>query len=657
MIGRSAVIPCAVAGAVLYMAAFGLLVGAGVSRTWQLAAAAALLLVGAAVLIQLAARRARADGRLSRRLRVAIPGVAALIGLGLIGYWLAGSPTGGWGLCGICLLYLGIGHVLSEVRSWDDQPADRGVRWSIGCAGLFAVGLLICLTASAPVGLGLAGLALLAAPAGLTLMSEDVLDERLRLPASGVPVALALIAVGAAGLVLVAGVPLRFVVIGGVLLFLLVGAIASNTQADVLVVATAAALIWSLSPRPVDETRTVDVSRGEPVLVALGDSFMSGEGAQKFFVGTNEPGVNECRRSQTAYAHIVAANAHEQLAFYACSGAVATHLHAVARWPGDPVGDGTPDKGMTQLAQLRGLLQDPAVDVELVIVSIGGNDAGFADIAAACLAPRSCVELGQLWLNRLAKVATRVRAAYDAIRLAVGERVPVLAVPYPQPISADSCDDSLLEDDEHQFLNGFVGELNRVVEETSTAAGFHYLEEMEVALSGGLRICDGDEDEIGVNFLPLATVDGVADQAVNPVNWIHNFLHPNERGHKAMAFALEQWRERNRAPAASRGPVSPAREFEPKRLEEIMEPDPDAWCDGPGDDPLYCGRDDEEWALTQLGLLLLAAAIPAALLVAGFWLLWLKRLRRTRPWFEQRLGPPGDQPGSADAAVQSASST
>ena len=638
MISRSALVPCAIAALVLYVVAFGILIAGGAGRTWQMVLLAALVLVAATVLMQLTVRRVRADDLLSRTWRLVIPGVVALVGLGLVVYWLAGNPTGGWGLFGLCMHYLGIGQMLSEVRSWDDRPSLRGVRWSAGCAAVYAAGLLLCLLVSAPHGLALAGIALLAAPAGLTLMSEDVLDERLRLRWSGVPLGLVLIGAGALLLALLVGVPSLFVVIGVVALLLLVGAIASNTQADILVLVTAAALVWAATPRPVAESGTVDVSAGEPALVSLGDSYMSGEGAQKFFEGTNRPGVNECRRSPTAYAHRAAADAGEHLAFYACSGAVAAHLHAVARWPGEPVDDGTPDEGMTQLAQLKALLDLTAVDVRLVVVSIGGNDAGFADIGAACLAPGSCVALGQRWLTRLAGVAGKVERAYDAIRRTVGRDVPVLAVPYPQPIREESCPASLLDDDEHQFLAGFVGELNRAVANAARNAGLHYLEGMEGALTGGLRICEGDEDEIGVNFLPLATVDGLTDQVVNPVNWIHNSLHPNERGHAAMAGAFADWRAANPAPDAL-DPLAAREPFAPAELDEIMSPAPASYCGGPGDDPAFCGRDDEDWALTQIGLLLLYASMPAALVVAGCWLLWLELLPRTRPWWERRLTP------------------
>ena len=86
----------------------------------------------------------------------------------------------------------------------------------------------------------------------------------------------------------------------------------------------------SSAPRDVEATRGV---------VAFGDSFISGEGAPKFFDGTDRRGDdrNECRRAPTAYPALIALRGGEPtgcrsgqgieglsndgLDFYACSGA------------------------------------------------------------------------------------------------------------------------------------------------------------------------------------------------------------------------------------------------------------------------------------------------------------------------------------------------
>jgi hypothetical protein len=95
----------------------------------------------------------------------------------------------------------------------------------------------------------------------------------------------------------------------------------------------------------------------------------------------------------------------------------------------------------------------------------------------------------------LDEVEDRVGEAYREIRAAVGAEAPVLAVPYPQPIRESSCDYSLLEDDEHRFLHGFVEQLNGVVRQAARDARFYFLGEMEGAFSDRFRICDGRSED------------------------------------------------------------------------------------------------------------------------------------------------------------------
>ena len=431
-----------------YLLAFGLLSLGGARRTAPVVLVAAALLVVAAVLTQRLLREARRTGRPGPRTRLLVPLAIMAAGAGLVAYWALGGSTGGWGLAGVCALYLGAGQALAEVRARRDAPRWRGPAVSAACAALFAAGLLLCLGVSAP-WLLVAAVALLLAPVGLTLTSEDVLrrpPRALRLGLAAGPLAAL-----AGGLLLpVAGVPAAFTWPAVAALFVLVGAIASNTQADVLLIVTVIGLIWAATPRPAEPAGTIEPERGASALAALGDSYMSGEGARRFFEGTNDAGVNECRRSPTAYAHLVVlAGAAEHLAFYACSGAVASHLHRRGKW--EP----------TQLAQLRSLLDRSGADLDLVLVSIGGNDAGFATIGMACLAPGSCVERGQAWLTRLEEVGRRLRSAYAEIRRVVRDDVPVVAVPYPDPIRETPCGYSLLGEDEHRFLHRFVEQLSR----------------------------------------------------------------------------------------------------------------------------------------------------------------------------------------------------
>jgi lysophospholipase L1-like esterase len=644
----------------LYLLAFAAVTAGGANRSKLVVWGAGALLVAAAILFQLAMGRARSLDLFRRaRRRVPLALVATGAVLAAVAIW---TKVGGGALAlfGVSAAYLGLGHWLAELRTRKGKwrgPIVCGL-----CAVAFAAGLALCYW----VGewwLLLSGLALLAGPIGLTLLSEDVIEGRLLARLTGW--LWALVGVGAAllGVVLLMKVAevskeLAWPLAAGLLV--LVGAIASSSQADVLLVVTVLALAWTALPVGAGTGDALDPNGSGPMLVALGDSYMSGEGAARFFEGTNDAGENECRRAPTAYAHRLVefdrADTITRLGFYACSGALADELHE------------EPKFGEIQLERLRADKQAGA-DIEVVIVSIGGNDADFSTIGAACLAPGSCVVRGEVWLKLLDDVAKEAEVAYGKIRGAVGHTVPIVVVPYPVPIAPGSCGYSLLEVDEHRFLHRYVKQLNGVLRQAARNARVYFLDRMAEAFSNDLRICDSERrQDAGVNFVALKSVNGLVDQALNPGKWIHNSLHPNELGHEAMATALDDWLRTHPpgTPGKPQGADIPQR-FTRKSLEQLMGAAISYCGDTDGDQPAHCDRDDEPWAITQIGILLAKSAFPALVLVAGCWLIWLPVLARTRPRWS-RIGacvareltgaPPNRYPaGSAAATVQTASST
>lgn len=104
--------------------------------------------------------------------------------------------------------------------------------------------------------------------------------------------------------------------------------------------------------------------------VAMGDSFSSGEGVEPFESGSNTPGTDMCHRSSSAYPRLLEANTSLSLdlgsRFVACSGAKTSDITTNTFNGEDP--------------QIDAL----GSDTDIVTVTIGGNDVGFADYAIAC---------------------------------------------------------------------------------------------------------------------------------------------------------------------------------------------------------------------------------------------------------------------------------
>lgn len=108
-------------------------------------------------------------------------------------------------------------------------------------------------------------------------MTQGVPPARVGLMLTVVGAAVA--AAGVWAMVAAAGIEFRYTLIGALVLVVLIGAIASNTPVDVVIVAVVVALVWSVIPSGEDPTATVQPEPGDRTLVALGDSYMSGEGA------------------------------------------------------------------------------------------------------------------------------------------------------------------------------------------------------------------------------------------------------------------------------------------------------------------------------------------------------------------------------------------
>lgn len=102
-------------------------------------------------------------------------------------------------------------------------------------------------------------------------------------------------------------------------------------------------------------------------IAALGDSFSSGEGT---FDYTNTG--NDCHRSEKAYGPLLAAKSQPStLTFRACSGAVTDDfLSSNPRNQNEPA--------QTVPSSLPS-------DTEVVVLTIGGNDAGFAEVIDQCV--------------------------------------------------------------------------------------------------------------------------------------------------------------------------------------------------------------------------------------------------------------------------------
>jgi hypothetical protein len=516
------------------------------------------------------------------------------------------SRWDGLGLLGAILMYFGAGFL---VMRWREHGTNR-FWWG---AGLLAGSFVLSVLGFALLGrvhgavqvLPLASLVIalvVLLPLAVSQLSEWLLrllaqesHAHLRLPlGAGGAAVFGAMAVGAAlwtgsAFVVFVFIALAFVVI----------ALASTTQADIVAVLALLALMGITPQQATVPGALRNPNEGKHVLVALGDSYMSGEGASYYYKGTDDGGGDTCRRAPTAWAAMAGQQRpFDKVAFLACSGARTVNVL---------------EKGMTgepgsQLSQI------PSAPADLVVLSIGGNDAGFSTIGLMCVAPGNCDDKQDLWLGGLDEVSRLLDATYTKVGAAFPSSA-IIVTAYPNPIdnAPHDCGQAALSTGERAFVVDFVKKLNLRIKAAAEAHGFHYLGEMESSLAlAHLQLCDPLNDgRPGLNFIGLRSVSGIAEQRFNPANWSHSSLHPNERGHAAMLRVFETY-------LADQGPLAVRVGTPSYGAPASLSASPQ--CDLFDIGEKGCRPQGKAWAEQQLGLLVLTKGWLGLLALTGAWL-------------------------------------
>ncbi|NJQ01355.1 SGNH/GDSL hydrolase family protein [Streptomyces zingiberis] len=197
--------------------------------------------------------------------------------------------------------------------------------------------------------------------------------------------------------------------------------------------------------------------------VALGDSYASGLGA-----GSYDSASGDCKRSNRAYGPLwAAANSPSSFHFTACSGAR------------------TGDVLNSQLGPLSS-------STGLVSISVGGNDAGFADVMTTCVLSSQSTCLSRVQQARDYMNATlpgKLDQVYAAIRAkAPAARVVVLG--YPRLYQLKGTCIAGLSEAERSALNAASDNLNEVTAKRAADHGFSFGDVRPTF--AGHEICSGD---------------------------------------------------------------------------------------------------------------------------------------------------------------------
>lgn len=197
--------------------------------------------------------------------------------------------------------------------------------------------------------------------------------------------------------------------------------------------------------------------------VALGDSYSSGVGAGSYISDSGD-----CRRSILAYPYLwAAANSPSSFDFVACSGATTSSV------------------ADTQLGVL-------SASTELVSVTAGGNDVGFADVMQDCVLSDESACLSSVD-SAVSQMRNSLPGGLSSLYGAIHTKAPqahVVVLGYPRFYQLDGSCVAGLTEAERSAINNASDVLNGVIAKQAADAGFTFSSVVDEFT--GHELCSGD---------------------------------------------------------------------------------------------------------------------------------------------------------------------
>ena len=221
--------------------------------------------------------------------------------------------------------------------------------------------------------------------------------------------------------------------------------------------------------------------------VALGDSYSSGVGTRSYI----DDGTS-CQRSTLAYPSLIAAQRGYALNFRACSGATVADVNG------------------SQLSALNG-------GTSFVTISVGGNDAGFADVLTECALPGWASDCDGAIDGAVSIINNSLPGSLDGLYGSISGLAPsaqVVVVGYPRIFMGEDCNAlTFFSPEEESRLNATADLLNGLLASVASAHGFGFAN--PTGAFTGHAVCDDPE-----------WINGLS----NPIS---DSYHPNASGHSS----------------------------------------------------------------------------------------------------------------------------
>lgn len=285
--------------------------------------------------------------------------------------------------------------------------------------------------------------------------------------------------------------------------------------------------------------------------LALGDSYISGEGAHSYRLGT-DTAYNQCHQSLVSYPYLLSGH-FSSFASVACSGARTNHVVSLNGERADQlIGREEPtliEESEANSQYLPGVvLQGDFINIaspEAVTISIGGNDVGFGQILEKCIHPTrylvdnidNAFTCYSTYEDRAEIVRTinskfvRLRGLYETLKNGGSNGRRVYVIGYPQVVKVGGeCGVNVgMNAEEVKFAVELTSYLNSVIKRAANEAGVQYVD-TEQAFDGH-RLCEAPAGQAAVNGFTISpSSNGGYDFKAS--------FHPNQRGHQMLAATV-----------------------------------------------------------------------------------------------------------------------
>lgn len=284
------------------------------------------------------------------------------------------------------------------------------------------------------------------------------------------------------------------------------------------------------------------------VLVAMGDSTISGEGAGEYEEGTDGEDGDWCHRSPHASIHMTGLRTIDKVYNLACSGA-----------PSPQVGLGDVEQ-YTEPSQAKRLAPIAARNrVVAVVVAAGANDEpGFSHVLDACVQAwtgrgEPCSEtVGPEWSERVDRMVPKLERALDDIRTVMRNAgytrsdYQLIVQSYAAPIGTDVA--AGLQDlsgcpfrteDVRWVERTAVPVLTAGVREAAANAGARYLDLSRAGI--GHEACSDARDQAQEWFRRLAVEWEDLQHEDRATHALQESFHPNATGHEQIGRCLGEF--------------------------------------------------------------------------------------------------------------------